>query len=196
MIQIPFPDIFPTLQSPTNAVFSGGYFDCRDLDICRINPTFDPIFTGSFLIKNYICEVITQTGMLTTCNPNTLYFPREGNFSLKLISKLDPSQSKIISWEVRFSQKKSEISVTVSSDTLSGNIFSGSTLTGNIENLPILSPIFPEIIPTFQNYTNTTFSGNILTCITSPCRVNFTLEPMFVTPFFQKDFSCQILYGS
>ena len=101
-----FPDISPTLQFPTNAVFSGGYFDCMNLDICRINITFEPIFTGSFLAKNYICEIVTQTGVLDTCNPNTLYFSKEGHFSLRLISKIDTSISSIVSWDVRFSQKK------------------------------------------------------------------------------------------
>lgn len=185
-INFAFPDIFPTLQFPTNAVFSGGYFDCSDLDICRINPTFDPIFTGSFLSKNYSCEIITQTGVLDTCNPNTLYFSQEGHFSLKLISKIHPSTSKMVSWYVRFSPKISEIP-----NTSSGSITPEGTI-----SIPIFSTIFPEIIPTFQNYTNTTFSGDTFTCHITPCRLNLTLEPLFSPPFLLKDFSCQILYGS
>lgn len=56
------------------------------------------------------------------------------------------------------------------------------------------SATIPEIIPTFQNYTNTTNSGDILTCTTMPCRVNFTLEPIFTGTFLEKDFTCQITF--
>lgn len=55
---------------------------------------------------------------------------------------------------------------------------------------------FPDIIPIFQNYTNTTFSGNIFTCTMSPCRVNFTLEPIFTGSFLERNYSCQISYGT
>lgn len=97
-----FPDIFPTLQSPSNAVFSGGFFDCTSQSPCRINPTFEPIFTTGFVSKNYVCEVITQTGSQNTCNPNTLYFPTDGYLIFRLTSKVDPSQSRTVRWDVKF----------------------------------------------------------------------------------------------
>ncbi len=97
-----FPEIRATRQEPTNAVFTGEIWDCGMNQPCRINVTFDPIFTGSFLSKNYICEVITATGTLTTCNPNTLYFSTGSSFSFHLTSKVDPSQSRTVSWVVRF----------------------------------------------------------------------------------------------
>lgn len=56
--------------------------------------------------------------------------------------------------------------------------------------------IFPDIVPTFQNYTNTTFSGNIFTCTTTPCRVNFTLEPIFTGSFSEKEYICSFHYGT
>ncbi len=55
---------------------------------------------------------------------------------------------------------------------------------------------FPEIIPTFQNYTNTIYSGDTLTCITSPCRVNFTLDPIFSGSYSSRDYSCETHYGT
>ncbi|MDD2693372.1 MAG: lamin tail domain-containing protein [Candidatus Gracilibacteria bacterium] len=77
----------------------------------------------------------------------------------------------------------------VSSEIEGGN--NTPTETGSTEIIP-----FPDIIPTFQNYTNATFSGNLLTCTTSPCRVNFTLEPIFTGSFIEKDYTCQISYGT
>lgn len=56
--------------------------------------------------------------------------------------------------------------------------------------------VFPEIIPTFQNYTNTTDSWDVLICTMVPCRLNFTLEPIFTWWFLQKDFSCQVSFGT
>ena len=72
-IVISFPEIIPTIQNPTNAVFSWGFFDCSNQNPCRINVTFDPIFTGSYLAKDYSCTITTETGSSVDCNPNTLY---------------------------------------------------------------------------------------------------------------------------
>lgn len=67
---------------------------------------------------------------------------------------------------------------------------------GGNENTETGTVAFPELIPTFQNYTNTTNSWDLLTCTTMPCRVNFTLEPIFTGTFLEKDFSCQITFGT
>lgn len=135
---ITFPEIIPTRQEPTNATLSDSIWDCGVSQPCRINVTFDPIFTGSFLSRNYICEVITATGILTTCNPNTLYFYTGSSFLLRLTSKLDPSQSRMMSWDVRFTIPQDN-----SGSTSAGSQMSGSspisttpttnTLTGTIE---------------------------------------------------------------
>ena len=138
---ITFPEIIPTRQEPTNATLSDNIWDCGLSQPCRINVTFDPIFTGSFLSKNYICEVITATGTLTTCNPNTLYFSTGSSFSLRLTSKVDLSQSRMVSWEVRFtgtsltdSQNNSSTGGTtiaiINTGTLTTN--TGTTASGNI----------------------------------------------------------------
>ncbi|MBC7503738.1 lamin tail domain-containing protein [Candidatus Gracilibacteria bacterium] len=205
-----FPEIIPTQQQPTNAIFTGGIWDCGTHQPCRINITFDPIFTGSFHSKNYICEVITATGTLTTCNPNTLYFTTPSSFSLRLTSKVDPSQSKTVNWGVSFMilQDNSSTQVIDTGATISRGHNTG------IENLGIISTgaiqdsntqileqsftgvTFPEIIPTFQNYTNITHSGNILTCTTSPCRVNFTLDPIFTGSYLSRNYICEIRYGT
>jgi hypothetical protein len=38
-----------------------------------VNFTLDPIFTGSFLAKNYTCEIHYGTGVYDSCNPPQLY---------------------------------------------------------------------------------------------------------------------------
>ncbi len=220
-----FPDIFPTRQEPTNAIFSWGTWDCGTHQPCRINVTFDPIFTGGLLAKNYICEVITATGTLVTCNPNTLYFSADSSFSLRLTSKSTPSQSRTVSWGVSFTivQHKSSTGGNIGTSstwfTSTGTTKSGSWASEISEpvqsgawewqgtgvtqdsNTPTLQDFstwvtFPEIILTFQNYTNMTHSGDILTCVTSPCRVNFTLDPIFTGSFVYKNYTCEIHYGT
>ena len=211
-----FPDIFPTRQEPTNAIFSWGIWDCGTHQPCRVNVTFDPIFTGGLIAKNYICEVITATGTFATCNPNTLYFSTDSSFSLRLTSKSVPSQSRTVSWGVSFTvvQHNSSTGGNIGTGTVwsgswasetSGWQGSGITSTGTTDSDTTNSGIlqqsytwvtFPQIIPTFQNHTNTTHSGDTLTCVTSPCRVNFTLDPIFTGSFAYKNYTCEIHYGT
>jgi hypothetical protein len=54
---------------------------------------------------------------------------------------------------------------------------------------------FPQLELSFQNYTNTIFSWEVFTCSNSPCRVNFTLEPIFTWGFLEKDYICKIEYA-
>ncbi len=183
-----FPEIIPTLQQPTNAIFSWGIFDCTGHDPCRINMTLDPIFTGAFLAKNYTCEVITDTGSIMSCNPNTLYFSTGGSLGIRLTSKIDQSQSRGISWDIIFGSVETQSLVVVSWSVQS----QVDTNTGTVN----FEASFPDIIPTFQNYTNTTNSDNILTCITNPCRVNFTLDPVFTGVFLARDYTCDVIYGT
>lgn len=107
--------------------------------------TFDPIFAGGLLAKNYICEVITATGTLTTCNPNTLYFSSDTSFSFRLTSKSDPSHSRSVSWDVRFTVPQNNIAISTDIDNLIGeintgivDIYSGTTSTGTIKDSNIL----------------------------------------------------------
>lgn len=192
-----FPDIFPTIQFPTNAVLSWSIFDCTSQSPCRINLTFDPIFTGWFLSSQYLCEIITNTGILTTCNPNTLYFSSWEILSVRLTSKNSTILTKIVSWEIVFhSTSSSSWSESIQSGSMntvdSGSLDSSWSLTWGI-----LSQIdFPEILPVFQNYTNTSHSGDTLICTASPCRVNLTLDPIFTGSFRSADFTCQITYGT
>lgn len=190
---IVFPNIFPTRQEPTNAILSWNIWDCGMNQPCRVNVTFDPIFTGGLLAKNYLCEVITATGTLTTCNPNILYFSTDSSFSFRLVNKSDPSQSRTVTWGISFIARQDN-SLTGSISSTGGVIDTGVTNTGTTSSSSGIT--FPEIVPTFQNYTNTTQSGDILTCTTSPCRVNFTLDPIFTGSFLAKNYSCEIRYGT
>lgn len=196
-IAISFPEIIPTIQNPTNAVFSWGFFDCSNQNPCRINVTFDPIFTGEYLSKNYICSIITETGSSTDCNPNTLYYLTGGALWFRLSSKLHPSEYRETSWSILY--KNPEIIPEAWNQDIVhwGNIENPESNSWSSHSWEIQSEIqFPEIIPTFQSYTNTTFSGNILSCTTSPCRLNFTLDPIFTGSFESKDYTCQIQYGT
>lgn len=198
-----FPEIIPTRQEPTNAIFTWGIWDCGMNQPCRINVTFEPIFTGWLLAKNYTCEVMTETGVLATCNPNTLYFSSGGVFTFRITSKIDLSQSRTMSWGVRFEANTNTIGIGTGSQTPLSPPFSGGldTMSTGATNTATVEPAstwvtFPDIILTYQNYTNTTQSGDILNCTTSPCRVNFTLDPIFTGSFSSRDYTCEIRYGT
>jgi hypothetical protein len=190
-----FPEIYPTLQFPSNAIFSGSIFDCTGQSPCRINMTLDLIFTGWVLAWDYTCEVISSSGTLSTCNPNTIYFSTGGLITFRLTSKIDPTQSMSMTWPVIFANIDTG-SGSGPSDIPgwwgTGSTDSGSSNTGSIDS----DITFPEITPIFQNYTNTSHSGDILICTTSPCRVNFTLESIFTGAFQSSQYSCEIHYGT
>jgi hypothetical protein len=150
--------------------------------------------------------------MLTTCNPNTLYFSTGSLFGFRLTSKIDPTQSRSMSWEVRFASSTvgntgtyteqnppSPLSQGGTGTTSTGTTDSGATntvTTSSSSGFTSSGVTFPDIIPTFQNYTNTNNSGDTLTCVTSPCRVNFTLDPIFTGSLLAKNYTCQITYGT
>ncbi len=183
-----FPDIFPTLQQPTNALFSWGIFDCTGQSPCRINVTFDPIFTGWLLARDYICEVITDSGSIGTCNPNTLYFSTGGSFIFYLSKNGDTNQYREIRFSVIYNlTNDSSWVINATSWSISGSWNTSTTNSG---------VTFPDIIPVFQNYTNTTNSWDTLSCTTNPCRVNFTLDPIFTGAYRSHDYACEIHYGT
>lgn len=186
-----FPEIFTTLQQPTNAIFSWSFFDCTGQNPCRINLTFEPIFSGWLLERDYICEIITPVWSLLTCNPNTQYFLSWGVLTFRLTKKSDPNQSRSITWEIIY-RAIDEVSQKSENHPLSENESSG---TGNTE-FAHSGITFPDIIPIFQNYTNTTLSWDTFTCTTSPCRLNFTLDPIFNGSYIAKDYICKVLYGT
>ncbi len=85
---VSFPELIPILQSPSNAIFSGGVFSCDPKNLpCRINLTLESLFTGSFLPKNYTCRIISWTGTYDSCNPNTLYYVESGSLILSIFHK-------------------------------------------------------------------------------------------------------------
>ncbi len=198
MSNIIYPDIIPTIQFPTNAIFSGSIFDCSNNLPCRINITFDPIFTGWLLMKDYICEVITESGSSTTCNPNTLYFSTGSLFTFRLTSKIDWSKSISKSWSVVYRAFEKDTLLVQSSATgeLSPIELSNSGSINTLSWTVNTDIAFPEIILTVQNYTNTTNSWNFITCTTSPCRINFTLDPIFTDVYIAREYTCEIQYGT
>lgn len=190
-----FPEIIPTLQHPSNAIFSSWFFDCTNQNPCRINVTFDPIFTGGYLSKNYICTLITETGSSIGCNPNTFYFSTGSSLGFRLTSKEYPNEFKEIFWNITYRTPKAIPEATLENSNNWSNTGSYETNTWSTQTW-VTQVQFPEIIPTFQNYTNTSLSGNILTCTTAPCRLNFTIDPIFTGNLYTKDYTCEVFYGT
>lgn len=59
----------------------------------------------------------------------------------------------------------------------------------------ILEVVFPEIVPTIQNYTNTTLSGNTFVCRETPCRINLNFESIFTSIYPSSSYTCQVSYN-
>lgn len=186
-----FPEIFITVQQPTNAIFSWSFFDCTGQNPCRINLTFDPIFTGWLFEKDYICEIITPVWTLLTCNPNTQYFSSWSMLTFRLTKKTEPNQSKNITWEILY--RPIGIVPKQSADYPLNQNESSWTINSELTQSGIS---FPDISPIFQNYTNTTLSGDTFTCTSTPCRLNFTLDSIFTGSYISKDYTCKVHYGT
>ncbi len=186
-----FPEIYPTIQYPSNVLFTWGIFDCTGRNPCRINISFEPIFTGWFLERDYTCEITTTSWSLFTCNPNTQYFSSWDILTFRITKKSDPNQSRSITWEIIY-KSIDIISQELETNTSISYSISWTESTGASQ--PEIT--FPDISPTFQNYTNTTHSWDILICTTSPCRLNFTLEPIFTGAYIAKEYTCEVLYGT
>ncbi len=64
-----------------------------------MNFTLDPIFTGSFLVKNYTCEIHYGTGVYDSCNPPQLYPIGTGSIEIVLTHKVS-SQKEVKTIEI------------------------------------------------------------------------------------------------
>jgi hypothetical protein len=78
-------------------------------------------------------------------------------------------------------------------ESLLSEIDTENTTTQN--NSWTLSVSFPDIVPTIQNYTNTTLSGNTFICRETPCRLNLNFESIFGTTYSPSSYSCRVSYG-
>lgn len=98
-----FWEILPTLQSPTNALFSSWIFTCTQLD-CKINITLEPLFQSGISQKNYTCFFGTGWELVpdNDCNPNTYYFLSSWVISLRILS-MGNDRERILYFPVVFS---------------------------------------------------------------------------------------------
>lgn len=89
-----FPDILPSLQSPTNATFSWEIFTCTSAE-CRINIALDTMFSSGYQMRDYICLFGTGESIYpdADCNPNTIYFTSSGTLIIELAEKNNPLNS-------------------------------------------------------------------------------------------------------
>lgn len=165
-----FPVLQIELQSPSNVTQSGNILTCENWAPCRVNLTLESIFSSAFPMRDYVCEISFSGTMLEDCNPNTLYFDSDDRVKIALKHKVltgSIEQEYLIVFPHKLDQ-----------DSLSG-----------IVNIP-------DIVPTIQSPSNSTFSGSSIICSdASICRVNLTLEPLFASGFTQSDFECLISTG-
>jgi hypothetical protein len=111
--KILFPEIIPTIQSPTNASFSWDIFTCTSSD-CRINITLEPIFSSGFAMRDYSCSFGTGDFFIpdSDCNPNTLYFSSSGSLRIELRNKKNPLESLVKTYPVLYVPKtQTEINI-------------------------------------------------------------------------------------
>ena len=69
-----------------------------------------------------------------------------------------------------------------------------SEIVSNSWNLSATGILFPEILPVLQSPTNAILSGSAFLCDQSnlPCRINFTLDPIFSGAYQKSKYLCQI----
>ena len=164
----------------------------------RVNTETGYILSGSLSGNMLIFSIVPSTLQksklkITNTTSSELRLKSSGDIGIRSIYGQELESFLLTS---SFSDYKNIIhpEITVLSTTEiadSGWLNSGKSESGVLDIVT-----FPDIVPTFQNYTNTTFSWNIFTCTTSPCRVNLTLEPIFTGSWLEKDYTCQISYGT
>jgi hypothetical protein len=54
---------------------------------CRVNGTFEPIFTGWFLQKEYLCKITFASWVYDSCNPPQFYPTSSWAIYIQLIHK-------------------------------------------------------------------------------------------------------------
>lgn len=154
-----FPSIIPTIQSPTNASFSGGIFLCDRVSLCRINLDFESIFSGGILSRDFSCRIESGTGVLTTCNPATLYFSSSGSIRVEILHK-SSWQSRDQIFPIEWREKIPISSVSTSAPPPSTN------------RPPIL---ILELDAQLRSYMEMPEQGKI-DCYSLTCAVNLTAE--------------------
>lgn len=90
-----FPQVFPTIQRYTSAVYESGSFICRVRD-CRINLTFEPIFSSGFRMSDFNCRVTYASEVRDDCNPTQWDILNTGSIQILLTHKA--------SWDTLFTQ--------------------------------------------------------------------------------------------
>ena len=162
--EVIFPLIFPTLQSPTNATFSGDIFICTTLD-CRINLTLESIFSSGLLMRDFLCyfgtgEILTLD---TDCNPNTFYFSSSGNLIIELVSKRHPAEKSRKSYPILERVSYENLNSAPSTVILSTLIDRGRPI-ARIE----IDGKWKEYYEQIGDYE--------MNCYTLTCSINFTAE--------------------
>lgn len=86
-----FPEIFPTIQYPTNAYFSGWTFFCTTA-LCRINLTFEPIFSSGLQMRDFECWFGSGDTLQidSDCNPGTFSYTNSGMYRIEIVSRISP----------------------------------------------------------------------------------------------------------
>jgi Lamin Tail Domain len=159
-----FPDIIPTLQNYTNALFQSGIFLCSE-KICRINLNFEPLFSSWWAMSDYICRIATGSIWLDTCNPPQWYFSQSGMIQFSLREKSTQGE-RMIQYPVIYLYQDVGISNIVSS------------LTGMIDQeWPV---IVIDMDGKWKEYFEQIWDYE-LNCYAFTCGINFTAERSYDT---------------
>lgn len=124
---------------------------------CRVNFTLEPIFTGTFLEKDFTCQITLGTGVYDTCNPPQLYLTSTGSIEMLLMDKATGmSTGKTI--------------------TIAMNLATMSSSTANTFPTDNHAPIaLVDMDGKWKKYF-TSPDANLLRCYAFTCSVNFTGE--------------------
>lgn len=153
-----FPEIFPTLQSPTNAQFQSWAFLCT-VETCRINVTFVPAFQSGFLLKDYTCFFKIGNNPFfeeSDCNPNTLSFESASSIGLEIAARASSGSIRIeypvvFLWEWEDSAEEAH---------------------PKDNGIPVA---IIDLDTSWKEYFER-IGTNELNCYVSPCSLNFTAE--------------------
>lgn len=100
--RIVFPEVIPVIQRPFDAEWNDGRFICTRIP-CRINLTFDEIFSTHFPRNAYHCEMTSMNSVSHSCNPPEWKFEQSGTIQFRLIHRAS-GQSREYSWYVDVDQ--------------------------------------------------------------------------------------------
>lgn len=126
-----------------------------------MNFTLEPIFTGSWLEKDYMCQISYGTGQYDTCNPPQLYLIGTGSIEVSLVHKS--------------SGKTETIYFLVEQNIVTNTSQNTSLPVSNDKNPPIAILEFDGKIKSHMDLV----ADNEINCYALTCAINLTAEKSY-----------------